>query len=191
MGDDMITTIRTNRDGIDTQTIEEKEIALIIEKYELELKYLAFRYLRNWSLVDDVLQEVYLKLFLNLDLINQQTIKHWLYTTTRNQCLDYLRNKHLKYTTLVETPEDLQKVHYPSAETTMIEQLEEFNLRQGISTLPPKYRNAIELFYINELTCREISLLLNLNICTIRSRLHRGRKLLREIILNNTVFDIE
>lgn len=45
MCDDMIPTILTNRDGIGTQTIEEKEIALIIEKYELELKYLAFRYL--------------------------------------------------------------------------------------------------------------------------------------------------
>lgn len=50
-----------------------------------------------------------------METIDKQTIKHWLYATTRNKCSDYLRNKHLKYTTLVETPEDLQKVHYPSA----------------------------------------------------------------------------
>lgn len=68
----------------------------------------------------------------------------------------------------------------------MIEQLEAYNLRQGISTLPPKYKNAIEFYYINELSCKEISLVLNLNVCTIRGRLHRGRRLLREIILNSS-----
>lgn len=49
----------------------EKEFHDIMTKAEPELQNIAYNYLRNWAVVEDVIQEVYLKLFLNLSKINK------------------------------------------------------------------------------------------------------------------------
>ena len=62
--------------------------------------------------------------------------------------------------------------------------MEEFRLelRRALNELPDVYRTAIEMCDIEELSYGEIADRQNTTIGTVRSRIHRGRKLLREII---------
>ncbi|MBU9711349.1 RNA polymerase sigma factor [Evansella tamaricis] len=162
--------------------VNEEELTKIIRQVERKLKYVAYKYLKNWTLVEDIIQEVYIKLFINFHSINKNKMKYWLITTTRNQCLDYLRTKHSKFTVPVECPEDLKKVQIPSAENTMIKNLDRKDLLHKIELLPKKYKKIIKLYHLYGLTCREISFLHNISIGTVKTRLYRGRRILRQLM---------
>ncbi|PGT80905.1 sigma factor [Bacillus sp. AFS040349] len=53
------------------------------------MRILAFKYVQDWILVDDIIQEVLIKVDLNLSYFeNRSTKKSWLYLITSNQCID-------------------------------------------------------------------------------------------------------
>ncbi len=72
----------------------------------------------------------------------------------------------------------------PSSEKLPEEELENLELKeriqQEIQRLPEKYRAAIVLKYVDELSLKEISEILHLPIGTVKTRIHRGRDALRK-----------
>ncbi|MGL5380070.1 RNA polymerase sigma factor, partial [Clostridium sp.] len=62
------------------------------------------------------------------------------------------------------------------------EQKENYKLLQEILELPPKYKLPIYLFYYEGYSTEEISKILDMNSSTVRSNLHRGRKLLKNLL---------
>lgn len=161
----------------------EKETEEIIEEYEVLLRYLAFQYIRDWSIVDDIMQEVFLKIWLNIDsLKHMHKLKSWLYSTTANQCIDYFRSKYVKTTHLFDSLEELNITFSESVELQVIKNFEYTNLYQIIRTLPIHFKEPIELFYFKDCTYKEISISLGINISTVKNRLFRGRLLLKELI---------
>jgi len=53
-------------------------------------------------------------------------------------------------------------------------------VQEAISTLPPKYRTVITLKYMNDLSLKEISEILDIPVATVKTRIHRGREALRK-----------
>ncbi|MFC0274857.1 RNA polymerase sigma factor [Metabacillus herbersteinensis] len=164
-----------------SQPLFEKEIEKIIYEYEKELRFLVFRYVRDWISVDDIMQEVYLKVFLKMDSFeNRSTLKSWLYSITRNQCFDFLRSKTIKSTLLMENLEELKVTNINSAEFEAFKKLEKERLYVTINSLPIQYRQPLILHYFNYFTYKEISELLNKEISFIKNNIFRGRRLLKE-----------
>lgn len=168
--------------------MKEREIERIITDYEVELRYLAYRYVRDWILVDDIMQDVYLKVFLNLDSFKgQSNIKSWLYRITSNQCIDYLRSKAVKSTVLVENPEETLVNNRESVERELLDRLEKERLYENINSLPNDYKQTISLYYINDYSYKEISDFLCKDISFVKNRLFRGRRLLKKVYKENEV----
>ena len=53
---------------------------------------------------------------------------------------------------------------------------------QAVSKLPPKYRGCVHLFYFEELSVKEIAEMTDQTESTVKSRLHRARKMLKEML---------
>ncbi|WP_413305980.1 RNA polymerase sigma factor [Bacillus sp. 1P10SD] len=164
--------------------LSEKDFDQLIKEYEIELRFVAYKYVRNWIIVDDIMQEVFIKIFLKWDSFEQRSsIKSWLYTVTINQCIDYFRSKTVKHTLLIDDLEKMEVLHTdPAAETEAIQQLDNKWLYHTVNSLPTQFKEPIILYYFKQYSYKEIGELLNETICVIKNRLFRGRRLLKELI---------
>ena len=166
---------------VSTRSLSEKDLEELINEYEIELRYFAYKIVRDWLIVDDIMQEVFIKIFLKLDSFEKRSsIRSWLYTITSNQCIDYFRSKTGKSTMLVENLEEIKVVTTYSAEIEAIELFEKDWLYHTVNSLPNQYKEPILLFYFKQYSYKEISEALNETIGVIKNRLFRGRRLLKE-----------
>lgn len=128
---------------------------------------------------EDVLQEVFLKVHSRLDTLQDESrLAPWLYQITRNAITDYYRGRRQT----IELPEAFV------AETLIDERQAERQLagglRQMIGSLPAVYREALILTEINGLSQKEVAELLDLSYSGAKSRVQRGRRLLRATLVN-------
>lgn len=166
--------------------MEGKELERIISNYNSELRYFAFKYVRDWIVVDDIMQEVYLKIFLKWNSFkNKSTMKAWLYKITCNQCIDYLRSKVFKSTILTDNLEELLSSNIESVEGKLFEKFERERLYQTINALPKDYKQTLFLYYVRNYSYKEISDLLCKDISFVKNKLFRGRQLLKKVYQKN------
>ncbi|MEK3889828.1 RNA polymerase sigma factor [Bacillus sp. FSL K6-3431] len=162
--------------------MRENEIERIITNYEMELRYLAFRYVRDWIVVDDIMQEVYLKVFLKLNSFKEKSnIKTWLYKITCNQCIDYLRSKVFRSTILMDNLEECLFSNRKSVESELLDKLERERLYQHINSLPNDYKQTLSLYYFSNYSYKEISYMLCKDISFVKNKLLRGKRLLKKV----------
>jgi RNA polymerase sigma-70 factor (ECF subfamily) len=156
---------------------------LLYIKYKNSLRIYAFGFIRDWGIVEDIIQEVYIKVFLKLNTLkDDSSIKSWLYTITANQCKDYLRTKYLKVTLLKDHLEDLVHPNSDLVENEVIKSSDMSILKNIILTLPNHYYEPLILYYFDNLSYQKISSLLGISLSTVKVRIHRAKKMLREKI---------
>ena len=150
----------------------------------LDEVYTLARYLlRNASDADDAVQECYLRAFRHFDTFRGGPIKPWLLAILRNACLaTYAGGVKLVYTADAADAQVLP-VWREDAETpeqTMLRRHASETMQRLIGELPAEFKEVIVLREINDLSYRDISIVIEAPIGTVMSRLARGRKLLRE-----------
>ncbi len=110
----------------------------------------------------------------------------WLYRIATNLCIDRIRKKKPDYYLDAEVAgtDGLNMYSQIAADQALPEEeLEQVELQEFIQSeilkLPEKYRTVIVLKYIDELSLKEISDILDLPLGTVKTRIHRGREALR------------
>lgn len=125
-------------------------------------------------IVDDILQEVSIKLYDNL---NRKTAikdyKKWLFQVSRNTIADYYR-KNKKHSEIL-----INNSNTTIQSTSCICDLSEFVIQ---TYLPEKYSKPLYLSDIEQKTQQEIAEILNLTLTATKSRIQRGRKKLKELV---------
>ncbi len=135
------------------------------------------RYFKNEAEAEDAVMDIYEKIVQKTLKSEVTYFKSWLYTVTRNHCLEKLRKKsthqekentaQLMYTEEVFHPDTIDKDHEVEV------------LHSCIAELDDIQRRCIELFYFKKHSYTEIAEMLNLNFNKVRSRLQNGRRNLR------------
>lgn len=169
-----------NRKEISSYTTVQKTQLLeqLMDQYGESILRLAYTYVKDWGRAEDIVQEVFLACFLKLDTYRgDASLKNWLYRIAVNRCHDYVRSWSFK-NIIPSTMLKLMKAHDSSPELLLVKNEESLKLRTQILKLPIKYREAFILFYHEDLSIKEISTLLDTKASTIKSRLHRARRLL-------------
>lgn len=139
-----------------------------LTKYADMVRKISFMYLRRQADVEDIFQEVFLKLLLHTDPFeNEEHEKAWLCRVTINQCKDLHKSFYRKNVCCID---DVNPV---------FEDKNENELMGEVLSLPPKYKDVIYLFYYEGYTATEISKILEKKENTIYSRLHRARVILK------------
>lgn len=144
-------------------------ITYAVNEYSDMIRRICFLYLKNYSDVDDVFQEVFLSLIKNKDKLQSPAHeKAWLIRVSINKCKDLLKSYWYR------NVDSLDDVELP------FETKEENELMQVILTIPQKYKEVIYLFYYQDYSVPEIARMLKQKENTIYSQLNRARQLIKE-----------
>lgn len=138
---------------------------------------IAFNYFANNQDAEDVMQEVFLKLYQKDPVIKEQEqIKAWLITVTMNHCRSLLRSPGRKRKGELRDFqwEQLQKT--PDIADAIVQR---DTLYQGVMALPKKYRVVVYLYYYEDYSTKDIAKLLHRRETTIQTQLMRAREKLR------------
>lgn len=155
----------------------------IIQTYEKAVVQFAFTYVKDWTVAEDISQEVFLKVYKNLyNFERRAQLKTWIFSITANQCKDYLRSARRVNRWFLELMNGSHEQPHDSPETIFLQNEKNSSLGEELLRLPIKYREVLVLYYYEDLATKEISELLNVKDSTIRTRLERGRNLLKELI---------
>ncbi|MBM6618256.1 sigma-70 family RNA polymerase sigma factor [Bacillus suaedaesalsae] len=152
--------------------------------YAEKVYLLAYSFVKDKGLAEDIAQEVFIKCYRHLDKFRGDAeIKSWIYRIAVNTAKDFVRRK--KYKILYFQKEALEHlIRSETLEDTYVERSENNQLLQKVLSLKPKYREVIILHYFHDLKITEISEALGVNSNTVKTRLKRGKLALSEMLKN-------
>lgn len=154
-----------------------------------KLYRLANRLLDDSEEAKDIVQEVFIKLWNKRDKLDEyRSVEALAVITTRNQCLDKLKAK--KYPT--ERLDNL-KSDIPEPGTEMKTDLTDLSekIKEIIRQLPEQMKTIMQLRDIEGFDYEEIAEILGMNENAIRVSLSRARKKVREIMINNKLYEFQ
>ncbi|WP_240187416.1 sigma-70 family RNA polymerase sigma factor [Aurantimicrobium sp. MWH-Uga1] len=150
----------------------------------------AMRKTGNSADANDLVQETYLKAFAAFDQFQQGTnIKAWLHRILENTYINqYRKQQNQPYYSPLEELEDWQlgdaesrtATSSRSAEAEAIDHLPASAIKDALQALPEDFRAAVYLVDVEGYSYQEVADIMDTPTGTVMSRLHRGRKLLRE-----------
>lgn len=164
----------------------------MVKSYEKPLFQFAYRFCGNHHEAQDLLQEALYRAYKSFSRFEAGTaFDRWLYQIIHNLYIDhYRKQKRRAITTSIDEP-------VPHLETEKTMEIPDWNqnpekeamrselgrqIQLGLKDLSPEYRTAVILCDIQGLSYEEIAQVLNCSIGTVRSRIHRGRKILRRLL---------
>lgn len=152
----------------------------IVREHSRRVYRLAYRLTGNRADAEDLTQEVFVRVFRSLDSYTPGTFEGWLHRITTNLFLDQARRRtRLRFDVLGDWADSI-----PGTDATWPERrFEHANLdvdvQAALDSLTPAYRAAVVLSDIEGLSYEEVAATLGVKLGTVRSRIHRGRALLR------------
>lgn len=154
----------------------------IARKYGRFLYNVAYRLTGNDDDAQDLVQEVLLRVRRGLESYRPGSMEGWLSRITTNAFLDDTRRRRRRPLELL--PDEPDRVATPArgADADFEAEALSEDVQAALRDLPPDYRSAVVLSDVVGLSYQEISEALAVPIGTVRSRLHRGRAILREAL---------
>lgn len=154
---------------------DQAAFAEIVRQHQAMVFSLAYHFLHERSLAEELAQEVFLSLYQNLSKIESPAhLVFWLRKVTSRRCIDRARRHKLPpHLSLEDVPE-------PAAPTQVGDPMLARRLRRLVATLPEKPRMVITLRFQEDLQLAEIAEILEMPINTVKSHLQRSLAILQE-----------
>ena len=158
------------------------EFKLLVMPYSSRLYRMAFRLMGSREEAEDVVQEVYARLWsMRSELAGYKSIEALAIRITRNLCLDQLRRRKVNYDAL--KAEKQRIVDHPDTPAEDLEKKEEKEIIHSlIAALPEPQRSLVHLRHLEGKEYEEISEMVNMNVNAIRVSISRARKMMREML---------
>ncbi len=176
---------------------DQDAFGVLVSRYKKLLFGLILHYVGEFHEAEDILQQVWLQMYLSLATLRPYVqIKPWLFTVARNRSLDFLRHKHrvsqrLLFFSELESRIEEEEVSFldaiPDLSSTPEDQAELHELQHEISTairaLPRTYRPVVWLFYSGQLNYAEIGRILNRPDSTVKTHFNRAKPFLHAALV--------
>ena len=152
----------------------------IVREHSTRVYRLAYRLTGNQHDAEDLTQEVFVRVFRSLSSYTPGTFEGWLHRITTNLFLDQARRKQrIRFDGLPDDVGDRLPGKEPGPERAWEHNNLDYDVQHALDALPPDFRAAVVLCDIEGLSYEEIAATLDVKLGTVRSRIHRGRALLR------------
>ena len=151
----------------------------VVRQHADRIYRLAYRLSGNKHDAEDLTQETFIRVFRNLASYKPGTFEGWLHRITTNLFLDMARRRtRLRMEGL---PDDTDRLpsSSPSPEQVFHDTHLDPDLQAALDQLPPEFRATVVLCDVEGLSYEEIGATLGVKLGTVRSRIHRGRQLLK------------
>lgn len=153
--------------------MDEQEFTRLAELYSRLVFHVAFCHVKNRADADDIMQDVFFALYTDeKSFRDDEHVKAWLVRVTVNKCINLMRSNSRR-----------QALPLEAAENVGVQQAQSDGLLPVIMQLKPKYRLVLYMYYYEEYSVGEIAKMLRENVSAVTTRLSRGRKQLRELLL--------
>lgn len=157
--------------------------AELLERYKNLVYSVVLRMVNNSEEANDLAQEVFIKIYKNLSKYHPEfKFSTWIMRIATNHVIDYRRKKKQ------ETVNIDDMIYEPSdkdtPESTYIKMEERMDINKALSSLPDMYKIPIVLYHQQGLSYQEISDIINEPLSKVKNRIFRGRKMLKDILLN-------
>ena len=148
----------------------------LVDQYTTYLLKLAFLQVRHQQTAEDIVQETFYKMYKTFgDTIELEHPKSYLVMVTMNTCRDYFKSWHYR---------KIQLTELVGKETILFETSnEDEELVHFIMLLPIRIREVVVLHYYDEQTTAQIAITLRIPQSTVKTRLQKGRKLLKKLMV--------
>jgi RNA polymerase sigma-70 factor (ECF subfamily) len=186
----MSDTTKSDEAGeIDPRTLFEEQAL----PYMDQLYAAAMRLTRNPADAADLVQETYVKAYQAFGQFQQGTnLKAWLYRIQTNTFINnYRKNQRNPYQGTIDDLEDwqlggaesvTQSTSTRSAEAEAIDHLPDSAVKDALQAIPEDFRMAVYYADVEGFSYQEIADIMKTPVGTVMSRLHRGRRMLRELL---------
>ena len=160
----------------DPDSRRDQTIERLITQYQTSLLRLCYVQLQDQALAEDAVQETFLKAYKGFDSFRgDSSEKTWLTRIAVNTCRDFQRGGWFKHTDRRVTP-DMLPIGTVQPDT------EDLDLSLAVMKLPRKMREAILLYYYQDMSTEEIAETLGIAQSSVSNRLRRGREKLRKLL---------
>ena len=174
------------------QKRDEAAFEELIRQYEKKVYSLCFRMCGNSEDAEEAAQDAFLALWRGIDRFRQEsTLSTWIYRLATNACIDTLRRRKKQSGSVSLDDEELfvDAVDTSPQPQAPVEHREAQKLLQeGLAALPEEYRKVLILREIEGLSYTEIAESASIELGTVKSRISRGRSLLRNFLSGNGNF---
>jgi RNA polymerase sigma-70 factor (ECF subfamily) len=156
-------------------------LGILLQRYTLLLLGVSMKYLKNEEEAKDSVQQIFLKVIMELQKYKVEYFKSWIYMVAKNHCLMKLREKNSKAIELNEnllrTPEEEKD------KTTIIE--DEYTLElmnEALHELNPEQKQCVTLFYLHKKSYQQISEETGYSLLQVKSYIQNGKRNLKLMI---------
>ena len=165
---------------------DDEAFTTLVRKYQKSVHALAWRRVDDFHFAEEITQDVFLRIYKHLPkLKDPRQFSGWVYVTTNRLCNTWLKKnksviKSLEDVSMVEVEESSYS-HYVSEKRQ--EEADEYRhelVRKLLKKLPESERTVVTLYYLGEMTAKEIGNFLGVSVNTITSRLRRARERLQQ-----------
>jgi RNA polymerase sigma factor (sigma-70 family) len=155
----------------------------VVRQHADRVYRLAYRLSGNRADAEDLTQETFVRVFRSLAGYSPGTFEGWLHRITTNLFLDLVRRRQrIRFDALPEDAGDRLASREAGPEQTYEQMNLDPEVQQALDALPADFRVAVVLCDLEQLSYEEIAATLGIKVGTVRSRIHRGRVLLREAL---------
>ena len=180
MLDDDVLLIRKILSGDDTA------FSTLVQKYRKGVHAFAWRKIGDFHFAEEITQDTFIQVYQNLSTLrNPNQFAGWLYVIANRLCLKWQQKRKIAIQSLEGT--SMSEINASSYNKYASEQREAEATERRLEIvnkllkkLPESERTVITLYYLGEMTAKDIGKFLGVSINTIKSRLHRARERLKE-----------
>ena len=185
---------------------DDAAFGILVEKYQKSVHALVWRKIGDYHYAEDIMQDAFLQAYKKLSTLkNPNQFAGWLYVIANRLCIDWMRKQkwmraqNLVMQSLADTSaEEIEKSSYTYhvSEQSRTERTEHCHalVKKLLEKLPESERTVVMLYYLDEMTTKEIGKFLGVSVNTIVSRLHRARKRLQidqELLFQEVLDDVQ
>ncbi|HAQ18902.1 MAG TPA: hypothetical protein DCR40_06655 [Prolixibacteraceae bacterium] len=156
----------------------------LVEKYQKLVYTLALKLLKKPEDAEEMAQDTFIKAYQKIDTYEGKSkFSTWLYSITYNGCISELRKRRIEFKSLDDrqiSDQDEQKMHDYYRETKKEDQEKYLNL--ALERLPEDDQVLVTLYYYENQSMDEISLISGLTVSNVKIKIHRARKKMHELL---------
>ncbi len=172
---------------------DDEAFGTLVKKYQKSVHALAWRKIGDFHYAEEITQDTFIQAYEKLSTLKDRNqFAGWLYVITNNLCTDWLRKKKPVMQPMGDSSvKEIDKLTYErylldKREKEVSEHRHEI-VKQLLEQLPESERTVVTLYYLGEMTTKEIGKFMGVSVNTITSRLQRARERLKasgELLIN-------